>query len=83
MAKQAKTKDELFMIKLYEEASKLPDIEDPLNRYHIGSLAGIQPKAVDAICNLLVQANFIKKRGDEDVVITPHGIKLAESLKNP
>lgn len=77
---KAKTKDEMFMIRLYEQASKLDDIEDPLDRYAIGILAGLQPKAVDTICTLLGQANFIKKRSKTEISITPHGVNLVLSL---
>lgn len=81
MSERAKTKDELFMQRLLEEASAQSDIEDPIDKYHIGTLVGLHPKAVDTICNLLAQANFIKKRGIVEISITPHGIKLAESIK--
>lgn len=82
MTHKARTKDEMFMLRLYEEASKQEEIEDPLDRYQIGQLAGLQPKAVDTICNLLAQANFIKKRSPTEVSITPHGIKLVENLQD-
>jgi hypothetical protein len=81
MVERARTKDETFMLRLYEEASKQPDIEDPLDRYQIGQMVGLHPKAVDTICNLLAQANFIKKHGKVEISITPHGIKLVETLK--
>ena len=80
MVERSRTKDEAFMIRLYQEASKQSDIEDPLDRYQIGTLVGLQSKAVDTICNLLAQANFIKKQGKIEVSITPHGIKLVETL---
>lgn len=78
---RARTKDETFMLRLYEEASKLPSIEDPVDRYRIGTLACLHPKAVDTICVLLGQANFIKKHSKTDIAITRHGIKLVETLK--
>jgi hypothetical protein len=81
MVERAKTKDEMFMLRLYEEASKQADIEDPVDRYVVGTLAGLQPKAVDTICNLLAQANFIKKHGKIEISITPHGIKLVENIR--
>ncbi|MFY7979877.1 MAG: hypothetical protein ACOVON_07505 [Sediminibacterium sp.] len=56
------------------------EMDTPFNRYEIGKRAQIQPKAVDAICKLLVQANFIKKLGECDVYITPHGQSLANKL---
>lgn len=80
MSKRAQTKDESFMKCLYEKASEQPDIHDPLDRYEIGRLVGLQAKAVDTICNQLAQANFIKKHGKVEISITPHGIKLVETL---
>lgn len=80
MVERSRTKDEMFMVKLCEEASRNPDIEDPIDRYHIGTLVGLHPKAVDTICNLLAQANFIKKHGQAGVSITPHGMKLVDAI---
>lgn len=82
MTQQSRTKDESFMIRLYEESFRLPHSKEPLNRYTIGQLVGLQPKAVDTICNLLAQANFIKKQGKSEITITPHGIKLVKSLSD-
>lgn len=81
MNHRARTKDENFMLRLYEEASKQPEMETPLDCYHIGTLAGLHPRAVDAICKLLIRANFIKKRGDE-ISITEQGIRLVTLLHN-
>lgn len=80
MTQKARTKDESFMIKLHAEASKLTDIHDPLDRYIIGEMVGLNKKAVDTICVLLAQANFIKKQGPAEISITNHGINLVESL---
>ena len=81
MTERAKTKDELFMLRLFEEASKQTEIDDPLDRYHIGNLVGLLPTAVDTICNLLAQANFIKKHGKVEISLTPHGMKLVDNLR--
>jgi len=69
------------MLSLYEEAEKSGGLETPINRYHVGQAAHISEKAVDAICKLLIQANFVKKSGEDDVYLTPHGIKLVERLR--
>lgn len=76
----SKTKDENFVLWLYRTASEAGDVELPLNKYTIGEKAGIHPKAVNAITKLLVQANFIKKVGEDDVRLTPHGEQLALRL---
>lgn len=76
----SKTKDEQFVLWLYRTAQEAGDVEMPLNRYDVGAKAGLHPKAVNAICRLLVQANFIRKAGEDEVRLTPHGAKLAERL---
>lgn len=76
----SKTKDEQFVLWLYRTAKEAGDPEMPLNRYDVGAKAGLHEKGIDAICKLLVQANFIRKAGEEDVRLTPHGLKLAERL---
>ena len=74
---KARTKDERFVLSLYEEASKSGDVHVHLDRYYVGKLAGLQPKAVNTICNLLLQANFIKKGKNDDIFLTKNGEDLA------
>lgn len=76
----SKTKDERFVLALYKIAKESGDIEGNYNKYQVGESIGLHYRAVDAICRLLIQANFIKKAGEEDIYLTPHGIKLAEQL---
>ena len=76
------TKDENYVLSLYKATQEAGEAETPFNRYDIGERAGINPKAVNAICKLLIQANFIKKREEEEVYLTPHGEKLALQLLN-
>jgi len=80
MVDRARTKDEMFMLRLYQEASKLTDMEQPIDSDFVGRLVGLQSRAVRTICTLLAQANFIKKRGEGAISITPHGIKLVEKI---
>lgn len=74
------TKDERFVLALYKIAQESGDLEGNINRYKAGESIGLHYRAVDAICRLLVQANFIKKAGEDEIYLTPHGIKLAEQL---
>jgi len=82
MTHKHRTKDEQFILCLYEEAEKTGDIENPVDRYEVGKLAGLHPKAVDAISKLLIQANFIKKAGEVEIYLTPHGEKLVLRLRS-
>lgn len=77
---KARTQDERFIICAYQTAMALGELESPLNRYEIGKLAGINPKGVDAISKLLVQANFIKKISHEEIYLTKNGEQLALRL---
>lgn len=73
------TKDELFLVRLYEADQIQPGMQH--NRYAIGEKAQLRYRAVNAICALLVRANFIKKGDEEDlIVLTPHGAGLAQQL---
>lgn len=77
---KSKTQDERFILCAYETAMKTGDPQAPLNRYDIGRAVSINPKAVDAICKLLVQANFIKKISDTEIYLTKNGESLALRL---
>lgn len=77
---QQHTKDERFVISLYETAKASGDVEGSVNKYAAGQQVHLHERAVDAICKLLVQANFIKKDGEQDIYLTPNGVALAERL---
>ena len=80
MNKKAKTPDERFIICAYETALKSGDAQNPVNRYDVGRMVGLHPKGIDAICKLLVQANFIKKSSDTEIYLTKNGEALALRL---
>lgn len=77
---KGRTKDEKFIVCLYEAAREAGDIKAPFDRYGIGKKIGINVKTVDTICRLLMQANFIKHAEGAKIHLTEHGIKLAESF---
>lgn len=77
---QAITQDEKFMIMLYELSIKAEDLETKFNRYEIGQKVGLHDRGVNAICKLLLQANFIKKAGEEEIYLTKNGVDLAIEL---
>jgi len=76
------TKDERFIIFAYETAMAQNDPYAILDRYVIGQASGLTAKGVDAVCNLLAQANFIKKLGQKDVRLTKNGEELALRLRS-
>jgi hypothetical protein len=76
-----KTKDEKFIMSVYELAVKTADMYAPVNRYFAGEQVGLYPKAIDTICKLLLQANFIKKGTLDDVCLTANGVELVRRLQ--
>jgi hypothetical protein len=81
MNKKATTKDELFLLKLYELAVKKGGPEENIDRYYIGREIGMNQHGIDTIIKHLAQANFIKKLPDNSVYLTPHGVGLVEYLR--
>ncbi len=80
--KKSTTKDELFLLKLYELAVKKGSPEKEIDRYVIGRAIGMQNHGIDTIIKHLAQANFIKKCSDNCIYLTLHGISLVEFLRN-
>lgn len=75
------TKDTKFMLALYDIAKERGDIYMPINRYEVGKKIALQDRGVNAICKLLVQANFIRKEDEELVYLTEHGFSLIKNLR--
>lgn len=81
MAKKSRTRDELFMICLYELALERGAIDTAIDRYEVGKRSHIAALATDTICKLLAQANFIKKSEEGmSVSLTKHGENLVYNL---
>ncbi len=80
MSKKGRTKDELFLMKLYEFASKLGGPQEPVDRYEIGRAIGQNDRGTYVISRDLAQANFVKKGEGESVYLTDHGLRLVQSL---
>ncbi len=80
MGKASYTKDEKFLMALYENTKDREDPEEPVDGYAIGATIGMATRQVDAICTQLMRANFIKRVDKHFVYLTPHGVKLTESL---
>ncbi len=75
------TKDERFVLCAFEAATAIGDYDSVVDRYLVGKTAGLSPKAVDTICNLLAQANFIRKLGPIEMKLTSNGETLARQLR--
>jgi hypothetical protein len=79
--KKATTKDELFLLKLYEMALKAGDEKTPFDRLSVGRAIGQNDRGTYVITRDLAQANFVKKAGEDAVCLTDHGLRLVAQLK--
>lgn len=75
-----RTKDEKFILAAYEKGFREGDLYMVQNRYEVGRSCGLAERGVDAICNQLARANFIKKIGDNEMCLTKNGEALALRL---
>lgn len=80
MSQKAMTKDELFLLKLYELASQSGDIQTEIDRFVIGRTIGQNDRGANVVARDLAQANFIKKGEGDAVYLTDHGLQLVQSL---
>ena len=82
MAKKSATREEVFLLKLYNMALALGDVEAEIDRYVIGQAIGQNDRSVDALVRSLAQANFVKKGEEENsLYITANGIALVTELQ--
>jgi len=76
----SRTKEEMFLIKLYEMAEKLGDAFTFINPSLVGKAIFVKDKRVQNIIQQLTQANFTRK-SDGLISLTPHGLRLVENLR--
>lgn len=80
MSQRSRTKDERYVLRLYELALQSGDMRHVMNRYDVGKSISLHDRACNTICNLLIRANFIKKTDKDNIYLTPQGEKLALRL---
>lgn len=78
MSQQAKTKDEIFLLKLYELANRAGSLSTAIDCYEIGRAIGQNDRGAAVIARTLAQTNFIKKGEGDYVVLTSQGIRFAQ-----
>jgi len=74
------TKDEMFLIKLYQAANALGDVYAEVDRFVIGKSIGQNDHCIHNIVRHLAQANFIKKSDGDAVYLTDQGLRLINEL---
>ncbi len=80
MAKKSTTKDELFLLKLYDMALQQGHVKSAIDRFAIGRAIGQNDRGANIIARDLAQANFVKKEEEESIALTDHGLRLVDHL---
>ncbi len=80
MTQRAQTKDQRFLLALYERAIQAGDVTTSFSRFEIGESIGLQKKAISTISRDLLQCNFLKKDGPDNVYLTKHGEQLVLNI---
>lgn len=76
MTQKAMTKDEIFVLKLYDLSMQLGGPHEQIDCLEIARSIGQNTKGAQVIARDLAQANFIKKAEGNRVYLTDHGVKL-------
>jgi len=82
MTDRKKSKEELFLAKLYELASASGDPAEEVDRYAVGKALGWHTKSIDHIVQILTKTNFVKKGEDKLIYLTSSGIALGEEIQS-
>jgi len=76
MNQKARTRDELFLLKIYETAPRSLDVDS----HCIGRALRHSHRTIENIVRHLAQANFVKKGERNRLQLTPQGVRLVEQL---
>lgn len=80
MTKKGTTKDELFLLKLHELATKRGEPQEAVDCFEIGRAIGQNDKGTCVIARTLAKANFVKKTDEDAVYLTDNGLRLVQVL---
>ncbi len=80
MGQKGYTKDELYLLKLYQMAIALGDPLSEIDRYEVGRAIGQNDRGVNAMTRHLLQANFLKKGKGDSLYLTSNGLTLVQLL---
>lgn len=78
MSEKKKSKEELFLKKLYELSSAFGDPLSEIDRYEVGKEMGEHTKTIDHCVQMLTKNNFLKKHGESHVSLTQLGVAFVE-----
>lgn len=78
MSQRKKSKEELFLQKLYELVAARGNLEQEIDRYEVGRLIGENTRSTDHTVQMLTKNGLIKKKEDPFIQLTPFGISFIQ-----
>lgn len=78
MSQKKKSKEERYLIKLYEIALEKGDPMTEVDRYEVAKGIGEHAKSCDHSVQMLTKNNFIKKRESQLICLTDLGLNFIQ-----
>ena len=78
---KAVTKDERFLLNLFEMATTLGDPTNEVDRFEVAQAMGLRQRGIDSIVRLLAQCNFVKLGSGSNIYLSEGGLTLIKTLR--
>ncbi len=78
MSQKKKSKEELFLAKLYTLAKKTGDLEAEIDRYFLGEKLGESTRGVNHTVQVLAKNGLLKKSDERLIYLSQSGIRFVE-----
>jgi hypothetical protein len=76
MSQKKTSKEEQFLLKLYEFASAKGDPQHQLDRYVVGAAVGERTKGVNHTVQILTKNGLLKKTDEKLIQLTQSGVQF-------
>ena len=82
MSQKGATKDEKYLLKLYEMAQERGTATREIDRYEVGDLMGQRQRGVDSIVRTLAKSNFVRLGSGSKIYLSDGGLVLIKRLRS-
>lgn len=83
MSQKKTSKEEHYLLKLYELASAKGGPKNEVDRYKVGEAIGESPKGVDHTVQMLTKNGLTKKTDERKVQLTDFGVRFVKQYLEP
>lgn len=79
MSQKKQSKEEQFLLRLYEFASKKGGPQTEVDRYEVGEIIGQRTKQADHTVQVLTKNGLIEKTDEKLICLTDFGLKFVKN----